>query len=273
MVCWLVLAGCRPSTPAREETGNDRTLAIVANEPILRSQFEAYVTASVGQRTNELDSRVLQALLEQLIEERLVIAVAVERGLVPAGSRVNPALEELVGSLPAATIDQEQSHRFYLEHQRDYQLAERVELYQVLVEERAQADEAIRALERGEPFSEVARRLSIDPSAQTGGLQGEFARADLPPKLAGAVFALGEGRWSAPVAAEYGFHVFYVARRFPAREVPFGEARQKIEEELAQRQRDDALRALLRAARAGYNVSIVELNLPWRIESDGHPRP
>ncbi len=71
--------------------------------------------------------------------------------------------------------------------------------------------EALAALGKGEPFADVARRLSQGPAAPKGGLIGTVRRGDLfSEQLEQVVFSLREGETSQPVVSERGVHILHV---------------------------------------------------------------
>ena len=65
------------------------------------------------------------------------------------------------------------------------------------------------------------------------------------------------------VAADYGFHIFQVVERLPARSVPLAEARAEIERQLRRRLADAELAELVDSARNRYNVRVHRRNLPF----------
>lgn len=109
----------------------------------------------------------------------------------------------------------------------------------------------------------MARRLSRDPSAATGGYQGELSRDNLPPAFADVIFSLQPGEVSKVVAADYGFHVFEVLEHVPAGAVPLAEARDEIRERLRQERADRLLADLVKDGRSQYNVVVHRRNLPF----------
>ena len=113
-------------------------------------------------------------------------------------------------------------------------------LRQILTEDRATAERALKEIAGGADFEEVARRLSRDPSAASGGYQGELSREDLPPSFAEIIFGLKPGEVSRLVPAEYGFHIFQVTGREPAQVVPLAAARPEILGKLRQERADQA---------------------------------
>jgi len=70
----------------------------------------------------------------------------------------------------------------------------------------------------GEPFEEIARLKSEDPSTKSrGGDLGELARGRInDPAFENAVFSLPVGQVSEVVDTQYGYHLFKVSARNPA---------------------------------------------------------
>jgi parvulin-like peptidyl-prolyl isomerase len=138
-----------------------------------------------------------------------------------------------------------------------------VKLRQILTGDRRKAERARREIVAGKPFAAVARQLSGGPRADSGGYQGELARADLPPSFADLIFALRPGEVSPIVPADYGFHLFQVEAHQPAEVVPLDAARGEILARLRQQRADEILKSLVREARGRYNVKVYERNLPF----------
>jgi peptidyl-prolyl cis-trans isomerase C len=220
----------------------------------------------VGDSGGVLGSDVLSELFDQFLDERLLTRLATDRGLVKAGATPRQAMDALL----AEGLKQEPSPaeiaRYYQAHRQEFARPERVRLRQILTEDRKAADQAVQEIAAGRPFEEVARRISRDPSAASGGYQGELARGDLPPSFADVIFALKPGEASRVVPADYGFHIFQVVEREPAQVVPLEAARDEIVARLRRQGADGLLRSLVRDARNRYNVKVYERNLPFGYE-------
>jgi hypothetical protein len=257
LLCLLVLLGC----PGGKTTPSDVAVDI-DGEHMRYSHFESYVRASVDPEVLPLGPKVLEKLFDQFIDEQLLIRLAADRGLpVDAGVDQRDALAYLLRSTEVtAGLDAEVA-AYYEEHREEYQRTERVQLEQILVYERGEAVRAEQALAAGEEFADVAARFSQVPLQQ--GDQGRLAHEDLPSAFADAIFALEPGEVSAIFTADYGFHIFRVAERFPAEEVPLeavaGEIRRLVERRLL----DEAVAAFIEEARGRYDVRIHLSNFPF----------
>ncbi|RCK81470.1 MAG: Survival protein SurA precursor (Peptidyl-prolyl cis-trans isomerase SurA) [Candidatus Ozemobacter sibiricus] len=67
------------------------------------------------------------------------------------------------------------------------------------------AEEVMRALKRGEMFSLLAKRYSVDGTSSNGGLLGEVARGQLPASLDEELWKLKKGEYTKPIQTSYGY--------------------------------------------------------------------
>lgn len=254
----LALVACRPSAlPASD------AVARVGTEDIHYRQFEDYMTTNVGPGGRSLAPKTLTRIFDQFLDEEILVRHAIDSGLVPGGTPNRVAVEAILGRVQPAEIRPEEIEAYYEKHRERFERPEQIRLRQILVEDRATAVQALAALEAGEDFGDVARRLSTDPNAPRGGDQGELARADLPPVFVDVVFGLKAGETSPIVEAEYGYHVFQVVERKSGATVPLADAEAEIRQLLHQRRADRVMRQVLAEARSRYNVQVYERNLPF----------
>ncbi len=243
-------------------------MARIGDQQVRYSEFEDYVARTAGDSDSVLASDVLSQLFDQFLDEKVLVRMAGDRGLLTDG-RARTAGRASTRSSRKDLEDEpaeEEIARYYEEHRQEFVRPERVRLRQILTEDRAAAEQALQQLAAGADFVEVARRLSRDPSAQTGGYQGELSREDLPPAFADVIFSLQPGEVSRIVPAEYGFHIFQVIDRSPAGVVPLEDAREEIVERLRQERADRHLAELVREGRTQYNVEVHGRNLPFNYQ-------
>jgi hypothetical protein len=257
----LAVACQRPAPPPPD------VAATIGGADVRYAEFERYVTLNVGEPDGGvLGSDVLSELFDQFLDERLLVRLAADRGLIrpnadPGDAR--QASDALLDKDLRREPGEAEIARYYQEHRQDFARPERVRLRQILTADRKAAEAARREIAAGTPFEEVARRLSQGPRADGGGVQGELARGDLPPSFADLIFSLKPGEVSPVVPAEYGFHLFQVTAREPAEVVPLAAARGEILGRLRQQRADQLLRSLVQEARGHYNVKVYERNLPF----------
>jgi len=255
--------------------GSDRpspdTIASLGDTEVSYSAFAGFVQDQTDTSPASLEAPVLSSLLDQFLDERLLVRTAIDEGLVDkdvldeADDNVDhrQALKALLDAAPAPEPSEEEMRARYRKDRARYNLPERVRLRQILVEDRKTAEKAKAELAGGADFAEVAKRYSIDPSAPYGGAQGELARADLPEEFASIIFNLEPGQVSDIVGADYGYHIFLVTERLPARTVPFEEAAPALRARLREERAADHVTELVADARNRYTVRVYEDHLPF----------
>jgi hypothetical protein len=159
----------------------------------------------------------------------------------------------LVELAPRMRVPESALRAYFDEHRSEYAQPERAQVRQIVVEERAKADRLRTQLEQGGDFAAAAREHSIAPEASTGGELPAFARGELPEAFDRA-FELAEGQLSAVVESPYGFHIFFLERKIPAREPGFDELRERLEAELGQRNLEELRREWLRGLRKSAEI-------------------
>jgi parvulin-like peptidyl-prolyl isomerase len=257
-VAALLAAGCGRGAPP---PGPD-VAARIAGADVRYEEFELYLRRNVGEGAGALASQALSRLLDEFLSEESLRRLAVDRGLVDPAAERAQAAEALLAAAPRPAPTAAEIAAFYAAHLADYERPERVELRQVLSEDRTAAERARRELAAGAPFATVVSRLGAAGTSASGEL-GTLARDELPAAFADAVFGLRDGEVSPVLAAEYGFHVFQVVRRLPAETLPLEAARADVVRRLAGESADRAHRELVAAARSRYAVEVYDRNLPF----------
>ncbi|MCI0410418.1 MAG: peptidylprolyl isomerase, partial [Acidobacteria bacterium] len=101
----------------------------------------------------------------------------------------------------------------------------------------------LKRVRSGEDFAKVAKEVSEDSTASSGGDLGYFTRDQMVREFADATWALKVGQISDPVRSPFGFHVILLTDMQAARELTLEEARPQILASLKEaRSRDEAQR-------------------------------
>ena len=118
----------------------------------------------------------------------------------------------------------------------------------ILVPDAATAALVIERLEAGDDFGEIAKELSIDPSAQSNnGDLGWFGLGMMVPEFEVAIFALEEiGEISEPVQTQFGFHIIQL----------LGKETRPLDEAALQRNKDLAFQTWINETREEYTIEI-----------------
>lgn len=79
---------------------------------------------------------------------------------------------------------------------------------QIIVGDRAKAEELLVQIKGGVDFQALARQHSIGPAAQKGGDLGYFKKGDFQPEFEAVILNLKPGQVSGVIESPAGFHLF-----------------------------------------------------------------
>jgi peptidyl-prolyl cis-trans isomerase C len=234
-------------------------------------------------------------LLEQLIDEELLLQQAERQVLVVDSKTVEDSVEGLLAAYPPSKAEEEMLKRgldrqslrqqlkrnltiakllsqevfervvvqrdeiekYFQQHQGEFVKPERVRVRQILVRTQEEAAHLRKRLQRGESFETLARDSSIAPEAAVGGDLGYFVRGQMPKEIEESAFSLHQpGQLSQVVASPFGYHLFQLVDRQPAREMSAAEAFEAIEKKLLEEKKKEALALYLRRLREGARIEI-----------------
>ncbi len=257
----LLLMLCAPASAADATRLTDRIVAIVNDEVITLSEVKALIQGE-EQRLRQahsgtaLDRRLRQLeyeALTELIERRLQMQLARERGHVATEEEVQTALQNLsrqtLNGDPSdplllknikeqitmmkildrevrsgVTVSDDEVRRYYDEHRAHFRLPQEYRISQILItprqgEELADAQrraaEVYEALGSGEDFGKLATSESDGPGAAHGGSLGMVREGELAFELEQAIAKLEPGQVGEPVETERGFHIIRLDERTP----------------------------------------------------------
>jgi parvulin-like peptidyl-prolyl isomerase len=230
----------------RSDVVSDVLNLLVSEQAALNRAGELGVTVSDA----ELEGRLRQIHGEAWKDEDPAYRDLVRRQMIV--DRV--ALLDLA---PRARVTESELQAYYDEHRAEYAQPERVQIRQIVVPEKARAEQLRAELEKGADFATLARENSIAPEAANGGALPAFARGQNPEAFDRA-FELMPGRLSPVIESPYGFHVFLLEQRLPATEPTLEDVRARIEAELGQRHLEDLRREWLRGLRKNAEIRLNE---------------
>lgn len=112
------------------------------------------------------------------------------------------------------SVSKYEIQKYYNQNRSDFLQKQRIELYQILLENR---EEAIKI--RGEllnnpsAFESIAKDKSVSQESVKNGFMGEFEKGDLPKEMENVVNSLPVNQISRVFESEFGFHIFKVSKR------------------------------------------------------------
>lgn len=158
---------------------------------------------------------------------------------------------------PRVAVTEEEIRVYYEGHPGDFQQPEEVRAAQIVVKTAQEARMIEQQLRTGKDFGEMARKYSLSPDAKAGGDLGFFARGQMPRQFDDVAFRLKVNQVSSVVSTNYGFHIFKLLAKRPARSKPLSEVKGQIEQKLVGEKRERAQAEYVKTLR---NKAVIKVN-------------
>ena len=248
-------------------------VASVGPEKIDDVELNAKCAAEERNLNRKLSADERAAVLQSLINQRLLVAAAKDEGMAKK-DELRRTVDDYERQLLANSVyDREvtaksevreaESKEFF---DKNPQLFELRQVSQILVQplgaDKVDASEKearrLRAKVAASPktFAEVAKAESDDPiSKEKGGDLGALRRGMLLPDLEKAVFEAKAGSIVGPIKTQFGFHVLYVRS---AKAQSYAEAKPVIERELQRARSTELQQKLIESLSKKYKISVKE---------------
>lgn len=233
-------------------TDTSRILAVVNGNNITQNMYDAYVKqrgASKPTPHNKVDPAVV---LEELINFELLLQdaekknlhteddVAAQLDLQRRNILASAAFRDYTRENP---ISEQMMREDYESRMSRIDLTE-YKLRHTLNDKEEDAKAVITELEKGTAFAEVAKKLSSGPSAAEGGDLGWLSPQDMVPGFRQAAIELKQGKYTAPVKTQFGWHVIYLEETRKSPPPPFEQVREQVAGIMQRKQIDDYIQSL-----------------------------
>jgi len=208
----------------------------------------------------------VQRATEALAEESRKGGAAFNDQLRKAGQTQEALADEMRERLLAAKYVAEQTAKeraspaearaWFDTHRAEFEDPAQVHCLQLVVRTLEEAKSALDQLRAGASFDKLARQMSTSPDGRNGGDLGWFAKGTMPKVFDDTCFSLGSGKISGVVSSPYGFHVFKVLGKRPAKARSFKEVQAEAERRATAEKRAQAERQLMDQLRSSAEVKI-----------------
>lgn len=213
--------------------------------------------------TSGRDDEVRQAIVERLIQKRLVFQEAQKLGIEndPIFLQQLETLKEnlifnfVISQKLDAALTPARLKEYYEKNGKNYAFPS-VKAGHILVKTEDEAKTLIKKLDKGGDFTELAVENSTGPAAVNGGMLGWLAPNTMVEPFESAVFSMEVGTHSKePVQTQFGYHVIKVFDK-DANHIPsFEELEYEIQERLAESVITDFVDTLKQKAKIRYEES------------------
>lgn len=221
---------------------------------------QAIRSRGIAVTADELERRMLQARadlgsegLDRALDES-ELQLSEFRQRTKATLLLERLFQEEVYARVALTA--EEVAAYHQAHPEKFQQAEQVHALQLVVKTLEEARRLRAQVRDGKRFGELAMKYSLSPDAKVGGDLGWFERGVMPAAFDEVCFSLPAGALSDVVESDYGYHLFKVVERRPARVLPLQEARQLVEAHLQREKRAAAQAAWVAEQKKKANIRI-----------------
>lgn len=142
-------------------------------------------------------------------------------------------------------VSDQEVENYFLQHKDEFHQKEQVEARHILVRVKdfdnktendlalKKINEALKEVEKGKPFAEVAKKFSEDSTAANGGYLGFFEKGVMVKEFEEAAFSLKPGEASKVVKSPFGYHVIKVEKKLEEKDLALDEVKQQIIEKIA----------------------------------------
>ena len=228
--------------PPQGAPPKDPVVATVNGQPIYLSELQVAQQALPPQYRNMPLSSVYPALLDRIIDSKLVVADGKKNKVEtdPDFKKRMAFVEDQVvqdfwlQKELAKRVTPDKLQARYQEKLKSMPAEDEVHARHILVATEQEAKDLLAELKKGTSFDKLAREKSTDKaSGAEGGDLGWFKRTDMVKEFSDAAFALKKGETSeAPVKTQFGYHLIKVEDRRQAPPPSFEELADQLREEV-----------------------------------------
>jgi peptidyl-prolyl cis-trans isomerase C len=180
-------------------------------------------------------------ILNEIIDQKL-LAIAAQNKKLDQDPKIREAIEDAVEQVLAnAMIQLEIStldlggpalQKYYRDHADQFRLPDRIKARHIITRTRQDAETALRELEGGRNFDQIASNVNIDATRSSGGDLGFIPRGIMVKPFEDALFSLREGETSAIVQTGFGYHIIRAEKIQRGEMPPFESAKETIKTQM-----------------------------------------
>ena len=150
--------------------------------------------------------------------------------------------------------------KYYDEHKEDFKKDREINTRHILLKTEEEAKQVQAKLQKGEDFTELAKKFSIDPNVrQTGGEIGFQPKGSLIPEFENAAYKLNKvGQVTGIVKTQFGYHIIRLEGVKPPSYVPLEEVKDFIKQKNAQEKQKEVLEKYIEELKKNVKITINE---------------
>lgn len=218
-----------------------------------------------------VETEVIKRLDQIRIDNKLASMEELEQAVSKQGmnwedfkSNIRSGLltQRVIGSEVGSHINvpREEAEKYYNEHKQEFVRPEQVALREILVSTDAKkeselpdlkkrAETALKRVQDGEDFGEIAKRLSDGGTKAQGGYLGMFKRGELSPQLEETVFKMKRNELTPVLETKQGYLVLQVMEHYDEGQQSLDKVVNEIMSKLYDQRMEPAVREYLKTLR------------------------
>jgi peptidyl-prolyl cis-trans isomerase SurA len=177
---------------------------------------------------------------------------------IRTGLLTKKVIQSEVGS--HINVTKEEIQKYYDEHKSEFVRPEQVALRSIeinttgkdeaeVAELKKKAETALKRIQDGEDFGEIAKRYSDGSTAKQGGYLGVYKRGELSKELEDTVFSMKKNGLTGVMETKQGFLIMQVLEHYDEGEQALAKVQNEIEGKLYDQRLEPALREYLKTLR------------------------
>ena len=203
----------------------------------------------VGVTDKELQKQIDDIKKQQFTQKGSYEKFLQQAGLTNADVLFQQRVQQLQNKITAKitkgkdNVTDAQIQAYYNKNQSRFASPERRDLRIVLTKQKAQAEQAKKALQSGQSWKSVAKKYSIDTASKSnGGSLPGVAKGQQEKALDTAVFSADKGKLTGPIKTQFGWYVFDVTKIAKAKQQSLEESKASIKQILQSQGQQNALK-------------------------------
>jgi len=157
-------------------------------------------------------------------------------------------------------LSEDDLKKYYEEHKEDFKKDREINTRHILLKTEEEAKQVQAKFQKGEDFTELAKKYSIDPNVkQSGGEIGFQPKGSLIPEFENAAYKLNKvGQVSGIVKTQFGYHIIRLEGIKPPSYVPLEEVKDFIKQKNAQEKQKEVLEKYIEELKKNVKITINE---------------
>lgn len=293
LVIFLFLTGCQRGKADSKKiivSFDNQTITLGEFNSLYKDTIANFGIKDNKEQLNNLK----RDLLNQFIEKRLILHEAQAKNILIGDAELNDAVEKIKADYPKERFDEilkaesltydkwkdriredliikkalttivdsqinipdAELKKYYNTHKGEFDRKEEARVRQIVVAKEEDAAAIRKEIQSGADFAKMAQEKSLTPDKAKGGDLGFFAKGGSMPEDFDIVFSLKVNEISKVIKTPYGFHIFKVEEKRPARKISYIDAVSEIKALLMQEKREMRYREWLAELRTKKGVKI-----------------